>query len=467
MKKYPIIIFISIAVWVPSANGQVPLCRLSPIDEIDISPDTFQQYFLVDINGDSVKDLFYSSSTNIFGKDLAADSALFSPITESANFVFNIEKDSDENNIIIAALKGVNNDTLVMIRQGANPYGNIDTFYSDLRPTREWWWYYNRYIMPFNVDSTGTKGYLYFWGIVTQEGPDSYSEGYYLGVDENGNIVITPQQTENCTVAFPFIMDDSLYLATLGWYSWLDRYSSGSGKRIRIYDHSLRLVASFVIHDKYWGNLKFIPGLFDDNCLGFVDRSQIYFFNDPYLSDTSIYNMICYTLISPFTLNGSHSVIIGCQNNYFELRDMNLNLQAFIWGPNITITDADAIDIDRDGTDELLCRTATGFVLYRLDTTSVAVNEDVGPVPKQISLSAYPNPFNSEVNISLSGVESLPVPIGIYDISGRLVRSLLITSGDINWDGHSDQGGAASSGVYLVRAIVGQRAVSTKIVLLR
>jgi hypothetical protein len=103
----------------------------------------------------------------------------------------------------------------------------------------------------------------------------------------------------------------------------------------------------------------------------------------------------------------------------------------------------------------------------RLGSAPISINEDSGPLPYNLSISAYPNPFNSEVMLSLSGVRGMPISIGIYDITGRLVRSIHATTGEIIWDGTSDRGETASSGVYLIRALALQKTAITKVVLLR
>ena len=63
------------------------------------------------------------------------------------------------------------------------------------------------------------------------------------------------------------------------------------------------------------------------------------------------------------------------------------------------------------------------------------------------------------VSFALLGVEGVRVSIGIYDLSGRLVRSLLEDRLDqeiygINWDGMLDDGRLAMPGLYACRVRV-------------
>jgi hypothetical protein len=89
-----------------------------------------------------------------------------------------------------------------------------------------------------------------------------------------------------------------------------------------------------------------------------------------------------------------------------------------------------------------------------------------------ISLEAHPNPFNPVVQISFNVPAQGPVLIQIYDISGRLVRTLessVRTQGihTTAWNGTNDAGGVVASGVYFCRFSMGGSAVTKKLMLLR
>jgi len=68
-----------------------------------------------------------------------------------------------------------------------------------------------------------------------------------------------------------------------------------------------------------------------------------------------------------------------------------------------------------------------------------------------------PNPFNPETVIEYTLPESAVVELGIYDVSGRLVRRLIFEAHmeagahAALWDGQDDAGQAVGSGVYLCR----------------
>lgn len=101
-------------------------------------------------------------------------------------------------------------------------------------------------------------------------------------------------------------------------------------------------------------------------------------------------------------------------------------------------------------------------------------------------LRASPNPFSSVTFIRLEGGKEtcdagagrLPIPfpregrIAIYDVAGRIVRSLFDGAIEdrgpgLYWDGRDDAGREAPSGVYFVRLRSGDQAAGGKVILIR
>jgi len=97
-----------------------------------------------------------------------------------------------------------------------------------------------------------------------------------------------------------------------------------------------------------------------------------------------------------------------------------------------------------------------------------AIDEEAPVLPEILSLSAYPNPFNSSTSISYRGLVD-GSSLCIYDIAGRLVRiiSLDSKSGNVTWDAKDNAGRTISSGVYFVRASNSNIQSSLKIILLK
>jgi hypothetical protein len=94
----------------------------------------------------------------------------------------------------------------------------------------------------------------------------------------------------------------------------------------------------------------------------------------------------------------------------------------------------------------------------RFDPEPDAIEHDI-LIPESLSLSAYPNPFNSATTITLTGAEQ--AEIGIYDITGRLIATLHANGGQALWDAS-----AYSSGLYFARG-AGEKAGMIKLVLLK
>jgi len=113
----------------------------------------------------------------------------------------------------------------------------------------------------------------------------------------------------------------------------------------------------------------------------------------------------------------------------------------------------------------LLMRTAEGD--YLLDETEVPP-----PGPWILSLQARPNPFNPRVELHYVVPNPGPVQLGIYDLRGRLIRSLLQGAapagpGVAVWEGDDAQGQAAASGTYTVQIEAGGRVERCRITLVR
>jgi len=93
------------------------------------------------------------------------------------------------------------------------------------------------------------------------------------------------------------------------------------------------------------------------------------------------------------------------------------------------------------------------------------------PGSPRLALGASPNPFrgSAEITWGTSG-EGHPM-LTVLDVSGRVVRRIAcggaVSSGRVVWDGRSDAGAAAGSGVYFLRLECGGRECTERLVLLR
>ncbi len=94
-------------------------------------------------------------------------------------------------------------------------------------------------------------------------------------------------------------------------------------------------------------------------------------------------------------------------------------------------------------------------------------------LPKAITLSAYPNPFNPETTISYELSEASDVSLTIYNIQGQVIRTLVASryqsSGryHIRWDSRDDRGIPVASGIYFYRIATEQFSRTRKLMLLK
>ena len=85
----------------------------------------------------------------------------------------------------------------------------------------------------------------------------------------------------------------------------------------------------------------------------------------------------------------------------------------------------------------------------------------------------YPNPFNPVTTITYGIDRRSRVTLSIYDVAGRLVRTLVDEVQEpgrrytVTWDGRNSFGRNVSSGIYFCRMRTADRASTRKMVLLR
>lgn len=93
---------------------------------------------------------------------------------------------------------------------------------------------------------------------------------------------------------------------------------------------------------------------------------------------------------------------------------------------------------------------------FKTTSTGTAVADENLPVVSDFTVSAaYPNPFNSQVRMTIDLPESGMVTANVYDIRGRRIKSLMnrnVTSGShfLTWDGRDERGHVAPSGTYFI-----------------
>ena len=98
-------------------------------------------------------------------------------------------------------------------------------------------------------------------------------------------------------------------------------------------------------------------------------------------------------------------------------------------------------------------------------------NDSVGPISFSLS-DNYPNPFNPSTTIDYSVEEPGLVDLSIFDASGRLVKKLVsesknVGSYSVSWNGVTDSGVNASTGMYFYTIEVGSFTDTKKMLLVK
>jgi hypothetical protein len=119
--------------------------------------------------------------------------------------------------------------------------------------------------------------------------------------------------------------------------------------------------------------------------------------------------------------------------------------------------------------------TALGVTIYQRDPKRGKGGGQAGEpvaVPAKEVFAVYPNPTKGQAQIEYSLKSSSSVRLGIYDVTGRLVRDVVNEAQPAgvhraSWDGKNASGHQASSGIYFVRLIAPEVNKTARFVVVR
>jgi len=77
--------------------------------------------------------------------------------------------------------------------------------------------------------------------------------------------------------------------------------------------------------------------------------------------------------------------------------------------------------------------------------------------------TASPNPFRTSTELRLVTPVADQQTVGVFDLSGRQVRSLTMSGSRVLWDGRTDAGSPAPAGIYFFRAPSGAGTTTCRI----
>jgi hypothetical protein len=110
----------------------------------------------------------------------------------------------------------------------------------------------------------------------------------------------------------------------------------------------------------------------------------------------------------------------------------------------------------------------TVFAFGNLTSITDVEEPPVAELPTALAMRLSSNPFVGSASFALALPEDGHATVRIYDVAGRLVRTVLDERRQagllaVDWNGRDDSGAATAAGVYLVRLQVGARVVSGKL----
>jgi hypothetical protein len=100
------------------------------------------------------------------------------------------------------------------------------------------------------------------------------------------------------------------------------------------------------------------------------------------------------------------------------------------------------------------------------DPTLAATNTPTA-LPERLELSAYPNPFNATTTITFSLPTAGAVELRVYDVTGRLVKTLADEKMGAGTHRMTVDGTGLASGVYLARLTTTEQSVTQKLLLIK
>jgi len=90
-------------------------------------------------------------------------------------------------------------------------------------------------------------------------------------------------------------------------------------------------------------------------------------------------------------------------------------------------------------------------------------DDPVSPIVNQITLAAYPNPFNRQIELAVNSRSTQQIALSIYNVRGQLVHHTTVSANTrLQWDDNN-----VGSGIYFVKAQQGNSTQVTKILKLK
>jgi hypothetical protein len=179
-----------------------------------------------------------------------------------------------------------------------------------------------------------------------------------------------------------------------------------------------------------------------------------------------------YVLKATNLTNGKELAEAQYRGHSFRLPLVDLNRQDIV-------TEGDLVKVEVVGSNgRRIADTQFTVGRQEIATAYRLVKLEYNPVPELTRLlQNYPNPFNPETWIPFELSQDAEVSITIYDVSGKLVRTLAVgfqpagiyanQAKAAYWDGKTETGEAVASGVYFYQIQIGDYAQTRRMVILK
>ena len=125
-------------------------------------------------------------------------------------------------------------------------------------------------------------------------------------------------------------------------------------------------------------------------------------------------------------------------------------------------------NLDDDEYDEIIAYDNNNIYLYNVEFHQVGIEPD-NVIPENFSCKLYPNPFNSQIRINFDLKEDAKLVLDIYNVLGQRITSL---NNGYTVSGHKSytwnpQGFNCNSGIYFLKAWIGNKSVTERMVYIK
>jgi hypothetical protein len=105
--------------------------------------------------------------------------------------------------------------------------------------------------------------------------------------------------------------------------------------------------------------------------------------------------------------------------------------------------------------------------VWSIHRTVTGIDDDDIGLPRSVSLSAYPNPFNAATTIEFALPHDAFINLYVYDIQGRRAATLIESAKAAGYHCVTWDAGAIPSGIYFIRLSASEFTKTIKATLLK